>query len=161
MSSFDRHLLEQTIKAVNFRKEAFVPSPQTQQAIAEAQQSGALPPPPQGQGQADPNQPQIGFPELMSLVQQGFEAVMGAQQQLAQMVQQQAALIQQMQATGAGGKAKKPSVDERISKLEQMLQQATGGAGAPPPAGPEGAEVPPPADPAAAAADPAAAPPAA
>lgn len=145
MSQFDLNLLAETKKSLE--KKAFVPSPQTQQAAAEAQQAGMIPPPAPGPGQTDPNQPQIGFPELASLIQQGFEAVLGGQQQIAQLVQQLSATVQQMAATGAGGKAKKPSAEERLTKLEQMLQQQGGGAPAPAPDAGQGA--PPPADPAA------------
>lgn len=121
MSNFDMELLNEVMSKIS--KKAFVSSPQTQQAISQAQQEGAIsaPPPP---APGTEGQPQIGFMELAELVQGGL-------QQLAQMQQQTMQLVQQigveMQAMKMGGKGeKKKSVQERLDQIEQMMSQITG-----------------------------------
>ena len=127
MQTFDIELLHEVMQ--KFNKQAFVASPQTQEAISSGQQQGALPPPAAptpGTGE----QPQIGFPELAQLIQQGLEGIMQGMQQLAQMVQQSSMDLQTMKMSG-GKEEKKKSVAERLDQLEQMFAQATGGSPAP------------------------------
>lgn len=122
MENFDINLLQEVMQKVN--KLAFVPSSQTQEAISAGQQEGTLPPPPApAPGSGD--QPQIGFPEMAQMMQQGFEGVMQGMQQLAQMVQQATMDLQTMKMSGNQG-GKKKSVSERLDQLEQMLSQAMG-----------------------------------
>jgi len=124
MSKFNKELLSQI-------KRAFVPSEQMQQQVATAQQEGAIQPSAPGQ-----EMPPQGMQEIMGLLQEGFNAVIQGQQQLAQMVQQMGMTMQQ----GGGQGEKKKSTNERIDQLEQMVQQLVGGGvapqGAPMPADP-------------------------
>ena len=139
-NKFNKSLL--AIIKERLQKEAFIPSPQMQEQIASAQQQGQIPPPEAPPAGADGGS-QIGLQELGTMVGQGFEGIMQALEQLAQMIQQQA----QMGAAGGGEKEKKLSTNERIDRLEQMLQQAMGGGEAPPDPAAAGG---PPQDPAAA-----------
>jgi hypothetical protein len=125
MSKFNKNLLSE-IKDKLYSKNAFIPSPQMQEQIVQAQQEGVVPPPDPNAG-ANGEAPRMGFDELAQLVQEGFQAIIQGQQQLAQMIQQQAA----MAAAGGGEKGKKLSTNDRITRLEEMLQQAMGGAPAP------------------------------
>lgn len=128
MKDFDLNLLQEVIEKIN--KSAFVASPQTQEAAAMAQQEGLIQPTPPAPGSE--GQPQIGFNEVAQLMQQGFEALMSGQEQLAQVIQQVVSEIQVMKMSG-GGAAKKKSVSERLDQLEQMLIQAQSGATQPAP----------------------------
>jgi hypothetical protein len=118
MRDFDLNLLQEVISKVS--KTAFVPSPQTQEAAAMAQQEGLIQPTEPAPGSAD--QPQIGFNEIAQMLQQGIEALMQGQQQMAQMLQQAVSEIQMMKMSGTGT-GKKKSVAERLDQLEQMLLQ--------------------------------------
>jgi hypothetical protein len=118
MKDFDLNLLHEVISKVS--KTAFVPSPQTQEAAAMAQQEGLIQPTAPAPGSGD--QPQIGFNEIAQMLQQGIEALMQTQQQMAQMLQQAVSEIQMMKVSGTGT-GKKKSVAERLDQLEQMLIQ--------------------------------------
>lgn len=118
MKDFDLNLLHEVINKVS--KKAFVPSPQTQEAAAMAQQEGLIQPTAPAPGSGD--QPQIGFNEIAQMLQQGIEALMQTQQQMAQMLQQAVSEIQMMKMSGTGT-GKKKSVAERLDQLEQMLLQ--------------------------------------
>lgn len=118
MKDFDLNLLQEVISKVN--KTAFVPSPQTQEAAAMAQQEGLIQPTAPAPGSGD--QPQIGFNEIAQMLQQGLEAIVQGQQQMAQMLQQAVSEIQMMKMSGTGT-GKKKSVAERLDQLEQMLLQ--------------------------------------
>lgn len=146
MSKFNKALLGQ-IKDSLFTKEAFIPSPQMQQQIVEAQNAGAVPPDPAQQQAGADGGSQVGLEQLAQMMQTGFDGLNQGLQQLAQMIQQSAA-----QAPAGGEKEKKLSTTERIDRLEQMLQQAMGGGGEAPPQDPAAAA--PPQDPAAQAAPP-------
>ena len=117
MKDFDLNLLQEVVQKIN--KFAFVPSPQTQEAAAMAQQEGLIQPTQPAPGSSD--QPQIGFNEIAQLIQQGIEAVMQAQQQGFQQVLGE---LQLLKVSGAGN-GKKKSVAERLDQLEQMLIQGT------------------------------------
>lgn len=130
MKDFDLNLLQEVIEKIN--KTAFVASPQTQEAAAMAQQEGLIQPTQPAPGSQD--QPQIGFNEVAQLMQQGFEALMSGQEQIAQVIQQVVSEIQVMKMSG--GTNKKKSVSERLDQLEQMLIQAQGGATTQPSADP-------------------------
>lgn len=133
MEKFDTNLLKEVMQSIN--KLAFVPSSGTQEAISAGQQDGTLPPPPPpAPGSGD--QPQIGFPELAQMLQQGFDGVMQGMQQLAQMLQQTTMDLQTMKMSGNQG-GKKKSVAERLDQLEQMFAQATGQPAQPQQAAPE------------------------
>lgn len=147
MAKFDKALLAD-IKSKVFQKEAFIPSPQMQQQIVQAQQAGAVPPDPGAQQAGADGGSQIGLDQLGQMMQSGFDGLNQALQQLAQMIQQSA------QAPAEGGKEKKLSTTERIDRLEQMVQQAMGGGAAPQDPAAAGAGAPPPQDPAAAGAPP-------
>jgi hypothetical protein len=118
MKDFDLNLLHEVMGKVT--KTAFVPSPQTQEAAAMAQQEGLIQPTAPAPGSGD--QPQIGFNEIAQMLQQGIEALMQTQQQMAQMLQQAVSEIQMMKVSGTGT-GKKKSVAERLDQLEQMLIQ--------------------------------------
>lgn len=118
MKDFDLNLLHEVISKVS--KTAFVPSPQTQEAAAMAQQEGLIQSTAPAPGSGD--QPQIGFNEIAQMLQQGIEALMQTQQQIAQMLQQAVSEIQMMKVSGTGT-GKKKSVAERLDQLEQMLIQ--------------------------------------
>lgn len=118
MKDFDLNLLHEVMNKVS--KTAFVPSPQTQEAAAMAQQEGLIQPTAPAPGSGD--QPQIGFNEIAQMLQQGIEALMQGQQQMAQMLQQAVSEIQMMKMSGTGT-GKKKSVAERLDQLEQMLLQ--------------------------------------
>jgi len=120
MRDFDLNLLQEVMGKVN--KTAFVPSPQTQEAAAMAQQDGLIQPTAPAPGSGD--QPQIGFNEIAQMIQQGLEALMQGQQQIAQMVQQIASEVQMMKMSGTGT-GKKKSVAERLDQLEKMLLQGS------------------------------------
>jgi hypothetical protein len=85
-----------------------------------AQQEGLIQPTAPAPGSGD--QPQIGFNEIAQMLQQGIEALMQTQQQMAQMLQQAVSEIQMMKVSGTGT-GKKKSVAERLDQLEQMLIQ--------------------------------------
>ena len=153
MSIFNKALLAD-IKTKVFQKEAFIPSPQMQKQIMEAQKSGAIPPDPAQQQAGADGGSQVGLDQLGQMIQTGFDGINQALQQLAQMIQQTAA----QSSAGAGGeKEKKLSTTERIDRLEQMLQQAMGGGQPPQDPAAAGGQPPqeaPPQDPAAAGAPP-------
>jgi hypothetical protein len=115
--------LNEVMQKIN--KKAFVASPQTQQAVADAQQQGVIaqPPPP---APGSEGQPQIGFNEIAQLLQEGLGQLAQLQQQTAQMVQQIGMELQVMKMGGKG--EKKKSVQERLDQMEQMMAQLTGGA---------------------------------
>lgn len=117
MKDFDLNLLQEVVQKIN--KIAFVPSPQTQEAAAMAQQEGLIQPTQPAPGSSD--QPQIGFNEIAQLIQQGLEAVMQAQQQGFQQVLGE---LQLLKVSGSAN-GKKKSVAERLDQLEQMLIQGT------------------------------------
>jgi len=124
MSKFNLQLLQEVKQKLN-HKTAFVASPQTQQAISSAQQQGAI-----EQTQPAPGteeNPQIGFPELAQLVQQGLEQMMQMQQQSMQLMQQLSVEMQAMKMGGKGGEKKK-SVQERLDQMEGLMAQLTSGA---------------------------------
>jgi len=121
MLNFNTELLNEILNKID--KKAFVSSPQTQQAIAQAQQDGSIAPPPPPAPGTDA-QPQIGFPELAQLVQGGLEQLAQMKQQTMQIVQQ---IGMELQAMKMGGKGeKKKSVQERLDQIEQMMAQITG-----------------------------------
>jgi hypothetical protein len=125
MSQSAKELLKE-VKSI-LDKKGFVPSPQMQEQVAAAQQAGAIPPPDPAQQQAQPS-PEI--QQLAGMMQEGFNAVLGAMEQLAQLIQQSAA-----PAGAQGGQQKKPSTTERLEIIEQTLAQLSQGgapAGAPP-----------------------------
>jgi hypothetical protein len=133
MPMFKKDLLSLIKKEMGMDKAAFVPSPQMEQQIQEAQQQGVIPPPEEGSQQ-------IGFQELAGMLQEGLGAVMQGQQQIMQMLQQIGGLVQQGAAQGGEGEKKKMSTTDRIQSLEEMVQQLTqavggGMGGAPPPEG--------------------------
>jgi len=136
MSKFNISKLESIKRRLSGQeKVAFVPAPLMQQKISEAQQAGAIPPPPAPP--QDPNAPQGGQPEptlndVMGMMQEGFNAVLQTLQQIGQMMTQQ----QQMGGPAGDGPNKKMSNTDRIAKLEEMLMQMSGGGGAPPPGDP-------------------------
>jgi hypothetical protein len=117
MKDFDLNLLQEVVQKIN--KIAFVPSPQTQEAAAMAQQEGLIQPTQPAPGSSD--QPQIGFNEIAQLIQQGIEAMMQAQQQGFQQVLGE---LQLLKVSGSAN-GKKKSVAERLDQLEQMLIQGT------------------------------------
>jgi hypothetical protein len=124
MSKFNLQLLQEVKQKLN-HKTAFVASPQTQQAISSAQQQGAI-----EQTQPAPGteeNPQIGFPELAQLLQQGLEQMMQMQQQSMQLMQQLSVEMQAMKMGGKGGEKKK-SVQERLDQMEGLMAQLTSGA---------------------------------
>jgi len=131
MSHFNKALLRQIKDAIS-TKQAFIPSPQTQEQIVAAQQSGALPPPEPPTPGADGTPPPVGFDQIAQMIQQSNEAVMQALQQIGQMTQQIGQIVQTQSQQGGGEEKKKMSVGDRLTKLEEMLAQAMGGGGAPP-----------------------------
>lgn len=124
MSKFNLQLLKEVKQKLN-NKTAFVASPQTQQAISSAQQQGAIEPTQPAPGTEE--NPQIGFPELYQLLQQGLQQVMEMQQQSMQLMQQLSVEIQAMKMGGKGGEKKK-SVQERLDQIEGLMAQITSGA---------------------------------
>ncbi len=124
MSKFNLQLLQEVKQKLN-SKTAFVASPQTQQAISSAQQQGVI-----EQTQPAPGteeNPQIGFPEIAQLLQQGLQQIIEMQQQSMQLIQQLSVEIQAMKMGGKGGEKKK-SVQERLDQIEGLMAQLTSGA---------------------------------
>jgi hypothetical protein len=124
MSKFNLQLLQEVKQKLN-NKTAFVASPQTQQAISSAQQQGVIEPTQPAPGTEE--NPQIGFPELYQLLQQGLQQVMEMQQQSMQLMQQLSVEMQAMKMGGKGGEKKK-SVQERLDQIEGLMAQLTSGA---------------------------------
>jgi hypothetical protein len=109
MSNFNRALLRQ-IKESVFEKRAFIPSEKMQQQIAQAQEAGVIEPPPPEKSAQQPGQ----LEQIAGMMQEGFNAILQGQQQLAQM-------LQQIQAVG---EKRKMTDKERIDRLEQMLESS-------------------------------------
>ena len=107
------------------KKFAFVPSPQTQQALGQQDPNAQ---------QQDPNA-QAQDPNAQQAQEVKPEDIMGAIGQLTQLVQQLPAQIQQlMSQIGPGGKPKKPDINE----LAQQVQQISQAIGLPPGGAPGG-----------------------